>query len=261
MNSIRALLFFLLIAFSLHNKAQDVKGVEESGIIYRNVMQGGASLHSRGLGLHFRKGHQINAGRALLYDIALQTVRHPKEVKSVNSFSNNSSGFLYGKLNSLNCLHTGVGIQQVIHEKGDIGGTAVGYSLYGGISWGLLKPVYLYIFYQSDLEGIQEKLERYDPAKHFPDNISGRASFLKGLAQSRLITGAYGAFQFNFDFGKQETAVRMLETGVSADVYPVRLSIMADEQKGQFVFFNFFIRYIFGKKWNYRHQLQMSNKQ
>jgi hypothetical protein len=244
-------LYILLLLLPVYLKAQDVQGVEESIIIYRKVMQGGLSIHSRGLGIHYRRGHKIHANKTFLYDFAWINIRHPKEVKTVNAFSNNNSGFLYGKLNSLYSVHTGVGIQKIIHPKGDLGTTAIGYSYYGGISWGMAKPVYLYIFYASDMEGVQERLERYDPDKHFPDNIAGRASILKGINESRFFPGVYGTFQLNFEFSKQENKIRMLETGISADLFPYRIRLMADEKPGQFFFLNFFIRFIFGKQWNH----------
>jgi hypothetical protein len=241
----------LFMLWSPRLNAQLVKGVDESKIIYRNVVQGGVSLNSRGLGLHFRKGKKLHYTKTFLYDCSLQNLKHPKEVKSVNAFSKNSNGFLYGKLISLNAIQLGAGIQKTIYPKNDTKSIAIGYSWFGGFSLAMAKPVYLYIFHQSDMEGIQEKLERYNPEKHFPDNISSRAPFFKGFQQSRFYPGLYGTWQINCSFGSQEEKIKMLETGISLNAYPAKISIMADDQPGQYLFFNFFIRFIFGKQWNH----------
>lgn len=242
----------LIMVLSTGLNAQEIPGVEESGIVYRKMMQGGVGIHSRGLSLHFRRGQRVHAGKVFLFDFALQTIRHPKEVKSVSAFSNNNTGFLYGKVNSLNTLHTGAGFQRTLHQRSDVSSVAIGYSWFGGISWAMAKPVYLYILHYSEDEGIQERLERYNPDQHFPDQIAGRASWMKGVNKSRFYPGLYASFQFYVDLSKQETNVRMLEAGLAADAYPAAIRIMADQQPGQHLFFHFFIRFIFGKQWNHR---------
>ena len=230
--------------------AQNIPGIEETGIIYKQFHQGGITFHTSGWGLHYRRGKQLNFRKSLLFEGALMSMKDPKEVKSVNPITESMLGFKYGQLNAMFIVHTGIGRQKIIFPKGDIGGVEIGLGYYGGVSWGMLKPVYLNILHFSDEMGTNEQVERYDPAKHFPDNIAGRASFFRGIEQTTFHPGIYGSLMVNFEFGRNQVYQRMLETGVSADIFPSEMRIMADELPARKVFFTFFVRLLLGKKWN-----------
>lgn len=253
-SSYRYLLFsgFFLVAFllgSLQLLAQDIPGVEEKGIVYKNIKSVGAFIHSRGSGISYRRGKMETGFRSAMFDFSLLNMRHPKEIRSINPFSDNAGGYVYGKLNSLLILRTGYGKQFILHPQGDRGGIETGFSVFGGLSWGLAKPVYLTVFYFDDQFGVREKTERYDPEKHFPDNISGRAPFTKGFSESSFTAGLYGTISMNFEFGKQQKNLRMVETGVAADAFARPVPMMAFNAKNQ-IFVTLFIRVMYGKLWN-----------
>lgn len=230
-------------------RAQSIPGVEETTIVYKHIQHGGAMLHSSGWGINYRRGKRLSGYSHLLGDAALLTMRHPKEIKSVNQFSDRNNGYVYGKMNSLIILRTGIGKHKTVNARGDAGGVEVGYAYYGGLSWGFVKPVYLTVFYQSEAEGVHEKVERYDPEKHYQDNISGRAPFFKGIEETSLYPGLYGSFLLNFEFGHSQQRLRMLETGVCIDLFPRPVPIMFGNNPNSY-FFTFFIRMLFGKQWN-----------
>jgi hypothetical protein len=230
--------------------AQDIAGVEETGIVYRNVRHIGLAINSTGVGIHYRRGKHLTGYSLLMGDFSFSNLRDPKEVRSVNPFSDNSGGYHYGKLNSLYTLHAGIGKQKTINAKGDRGGVEIGFGYYAGFSAGILKPVYLTIFYVDDQDGgVREKVERYDPAKHYPDNISGKASLFKGIGESKIRPGVYGAFLVNFEWGKEQQKIRMIETGVTLDVFPLPVEVMAYNQPSSY-FMSLFIRVIYGRQWN-----------
>jgi len=240
---------FLLPFFDVN--CQQIAGVEETGILYKYANNIGGTLHSSGLGINYRKGKHLTGYSFLMSDFSLLTMRSSKEVKTVNQFSDNNSGYIYGKLNSILILRTGLGKQKTINAKADKGGVEVGYGIYGGISWALLKPVYLNILYTTDQDGTQEKVERYDPLKHYPDNIGGRASYFKGLNEASIVPGMYGSFLLNFEFGKSQEKLKMLETGVCVDAFVKPIPIMAFNKSSN-IFLTFFIRILYGKLWNRR---------
>jgi len=246
-----ALLGFGMILMLFSASAQVVPGVEETGIVYKYADNWGATLHSSGIGVNYRKGRHTSGYSYLMSDFSLLTMRHPKEVRTVNPFSDNNSGFIYGKLNSFMMLHTGIGIQKTINAKGDKGGIEVGHGFYAGVSWGIIKPVYLTIFYKNDQDGIRERIERYNPDKHYPDNISGRASFFRGFKQARLDPGLYASYLLNFEFGKSQERLRMIETGVSVDLFAKPVPMMAFNTNTNY-FLTFFVRILYGKLWNRR---------
>jgi len=231
-------------------QAQDVKDVEEKGIVYRNVRQSGISFTSTGLGVNYRKGKHLTGFSFLLGDFSFSNMRDPKEIRSVNPFSDNTGGYHYGKMNTFFVLHAGIGKQKTINPKGDKGGVEIGYGYYGGFSAGFLKPVYLTVFYVDDQDGgVRERVEKYDPLKHYPDNISGKASFFKGIGETKFHPGVYGSFLLNFEFGKQQQKLKMIETGVTLDVFPGSFQLMAYNKPTNY-FLSFFIRILYGKQWN-----------
>lgn len=229
--------------------AQNVTGVEETGILYKHTRSGGLFIHTRGFGANYRFGVNETGYRSAQWDFALFTMRHPKEIRSVNPFSDNAGGYVYGKLNSPIFLHTGWGKRFIVDAKGDKGGVELGYSLYGGASWVLIKPVYLNVYYFDDNFGVREQTERYDPQKHYPDNISGRAPFTIGLFESTFSAGAYLEGALQFEFGRQQKQLRMIEVGATVDFLARPLQIMANNPQER-LFFNLFIRLMYGKLWN-----------
>ena len=179
------LIIALLACGSECGYAQSIAGVEETGIVYRKIRSMGVYIHSRGTGLSFRRGINETGFRSAQFDFSLQTMRHPKEIRSVNPFSDNAVGYIYGKRNSIVKLRTGWVKQFILHPEGDKGGVETGFCLYGGATWALVKPVYLNVYYFDNNFGVRERTERYDPQLHYPDNISGRAPFLIGIGESR----------------------------------------------------------------------------
>lgn len=235
---------------NLSVQAQVVNSVEETGILYSKVKHSGLMLHSNGLGINYRRGKHLTGYSYLLGDFALLTMKHPKETKQVNQFSDNNGGFIYGKLNSLLVLRTGIGKQKTINQRGDKGGVEVSWGLYGGASWGLAKPVYLSVYKFDDLNGVTESIEKYNPDKHFPDNIAGRASYFKGFGESKIHPGLYASFLLNFEFGREQQQLRMVETGLAVDAFAKPVPMMAFNTNSNF-YFTFFIRLLIGKQWNY----------
>jgi hypothetical protein len=250
--ALRVLVLLVFLGASIPGFSQeyeDITGVEEKGILYNRINHFGFMLHTHGVGINYRHGKNLSGYSYLLGDFQLLSMRHPKEVKSINPFSDNNSGFIYGKLNSVNILRSGIGKQKTINSKGDKGGVEISLSGYAGASWAFVKPVYLTIFEISDQFGVDEVVAKYDPDIHYPDNISGRASALKGLDQLRIHPGLYGSFLINLEFGKEQTRLKMVETGATLDVFAKPIPMMAFAPKSNY-FFNFFIRVLLGKKWN-----------
>jgi hypothetical protein len=244
-----ALCFALFLAGMEGGIAQSIAGVEETGIVYRKTRSMGAYIHSRGTGLSFRRGVNETGFRSAQFDFSLQTMRHPKEIRSVNPFSDNAVGYIYGKRNSILMLRTGWGKQFILHPEGDKGGVETGFCLYGGATWALVKPVYLNVYYFDNNFGVRERTERYNPQLHYPDNISGRAPFLVGIGESRFSAGLYANAGMQFEFGRKQQNLRVLETGIAADFMARPIEIMANNPAER-LFVTLYIRLMYGKLWN-----------
>jgi hypothetical protein len=228
---------------------ESVKDVEEKGILYNRIHTFGLTVHSGGLGINYRPGKNLSGYSFLMGDFQLINMRHPKEVRSVNPFSDNNSGYIYGKLNAVFIARTGIGIRKTLNPKEGKGGVELSWSGFAGASWGLSKPVFLTIYQFDDQNGLSESIEKYNPQVHYPDNIAGRASGLKGWNELKIHPGFYASAALDFEFGKAPDRLKIVEAGTGVDVFPKAIPIMAFTESPRF-FFSFFIRFLFGRKWN-----------
>jgi hypothetical protein len=65
----------------------------------------------------------------------------------------------------------------------------------------------------------------------------------------RFVPGLYAAFNFNFEFGKSQQTIRMIETGAGIDLFSRKIPMMAFEENTP-LFLSFHIRLLYGKRWN-----------
>ncbi|HNY02919.1 MAG TPA: hypothetical protein PKG48_10050, partial [Bacteroidales bacterium] len=210
----------------------------------------GAMIHSNGWGLKFRKAKNLTALRQFTWEIEFSTYKSSKEVKTINPYFSDSRAYIYGKLNYVWFLRGGVGQQRILNRKPYWGGVQLSWIYDGGFSLGFSKPVYLYIVhFNSGFTEYTVEEEKYDPAKHFTDNIYGRGSFLKGFSQTGLHPGAYARTGLDFEFGTRNSQVSALEAGVTLDYSPIPVAIMADNPK-QSLFMTLYVSLMFGKRYN-----------
>jgi hypothetical protein len=183
-----------------------------------------------------------------MFEVSFFNMKHPKEIKMVNSMLLiDAKSYVYGKLNHFFILQTGIGRQRILNEKPYWGGVEVRYFYSFGPVLGITKPVYLYIFDFSDAL-IKQHLEKYDPEKHFYDNIYGRGPFMKGMKELSLYPGINAKFGFNFEHGVERTNTRALEAGVMLSAFLREVQIMSFT-KNYSIFTNLYIQYHFGKRW------------
>lgn len=253
-------ILFLVIAFvslSLGLSAQgDPKTVQtnenlydDAGLLYRNEANGGLIINSHGFGVNYRRCKHITAARKGVWEFDLVNYRHPKETKVTNPFYDNAKGYYYGKLNSFFILRTGVGFQNVMYTKPQKNGVEIRYVAFVGASIGFAKPVYLEILYDNPVPGTKLVVtEKYDPTIHFPDNIYGRAPFVRGLNEIGIRPGGYAKVGLNFEYGPLDTEIRSVEVGFVTDVYITPVKIMANERE-QMVLLSLYLQFSMGKKW------------
>jgi hypothetical protein len=242
----------LLVMNTVHLKAQQNPNEYEETppVLMKNEVSFGFSLHSSGWGLDFRRGHNITVSKKRMFEIELVGMHHPKEIKSVNPYYENSKSFVYGKLNSLTVLRGALGYQRVIAGKAERGGVEIRLNYTGGLSLGFAKPIYLDIITQdiNDPGHFTLSTEKYDPANHSIDDIYGRASFTKGLDELKVYPGFYGKLGLSFEYGAMDDDVKIIETGITIDAYGKTIPIMALTHNNQ-LYFNFYINLLYGRKW------------
>lgn len=245
-----AILTACVSAFAQQEGGQNVPvGMDGQKVLYRNEMAGGFVAHTEGVGVNFRRGKHVTGRRKRVFEIEFVNMRHPKEVKTVNPYFENSKGFFYGKLNTFQVLRPGIGFQNVIYSKADGRGVEIRYVTFLGGSIGFAKPVYLEILHETPVQfEYQLSTEKYDPDRHFIDNIYGRAPYFKGFDEMKIYPGGYAKLGLSFEYASFEEDVKAIEVGVCADVYPKVVPIMANTKNNQ-VFVSLYLNLLYGRKW------------
>lgn len=245
---------FLLSVFSVSAFSQELKddltrlqNGEDLNVLYRNESSFGVYAHTAGgIGLAYRRGKHVHAKRKRMFEVETQNFKHPKEIKSVNQYFENSKGFIYGKLNSFFILRPGAGFQNILYQKSDKKSVEIRYSYFLGFTAAFAKPVYLEII-RDPQEGVVST-EKYDPEVHSMDVIYGKAPFFKGMDQMTVYPGGYAKVALSFEYADRYNGLKAIETGAVVDVYPRVLPQMAFTRQQQ-VFVSLYLKMIWGKKW------------
>jgi hypothetical protein len=240
-------IFFYLISIPVIY-CQENPEIKDNKILYKKEMSGSLIAHTSGWGLNFRKGNHLTGSRKSIIEIDLVSMKHSKEIKTYNPYFSNPKGFVFGKQNSLTILRTGYGILQVLNEKPYSGGVELGCLFEGGIDIGMLKPIYVIVY-----EGTFNAVDSFSVKKYSyeinPEDIYGKASFIKGFDEIKFQFGAFAKIGFNFDFGSYYEFVKALQVGTVIDFYPKPVPIMA-LAKNNTLFINFYLSLNFGKRYN-----------
>ena len=218
----------------------------EKKILLRKEKSGFLMVHTQGFGIGYRSGKHKTGYKKRMFEVELTGMMHSKEVKVINPYFENAKSYVYGKENSFLLIRAGMGIQKIINSKPYWGGVELKYFYYGGISLGLLKPVYLYILNETNIDyEYNLTTEKYDPNKHFTDNIYGRASFFKGLGKIKPLPGLYLKAGLNFDYGANDRSIKAIEAGATFDIYPKPVPIMAFNQNSYY-FLSLYVSFSLG---------------
>ena len=248
-------LFGLLVAICSYSPlfSQDALTVLAQGndldVLYRNEMNIGVLAHPNGVGINYRRCRHISGTKKGIVEFEFVNMRSPKEVKISNPNFDNSKGFIYGKLNAFQIFRPGVGYQKVLFPKAERKSVEIRLGTYIGASIGFVKPVYLVVV-NSAVNGTDNtmSIEKYDPQKHFIDNIYGRAPYFKGFGETKIYPGGYAKLALSFEYADYHNAVKAIETGITVDAFPKTIPIMA-LNKNQQVFVSLYLSFIYGKKW------------
>jgi len=236
-----------LLAITLCIRAQGEIDIQDK-IFYRNERTFGALLNSNGFGGNFRYGKRVDAFKKTLYEIELNYLKHPKEVRVTTEYSSRS--FIYGKLNSVYTLKGAFGVQNEMFQKRDQGGISIRYFYNFGPTFAFMKPIY-YDYQPANQPQYYEKFIP-DPAKTV--YIVGKAPIGMGINELKIQPGIYGKFGFTFEYSKIDEVFHAFEIGVAFDAYIGKVPIMATSP-GKLLFvlpddqfyLTLFISYRFGR--------------
>jgi hypothetical protein len=217
---------------------------EQQKVFFRNEKSFGISLNTDGLGFGYRGAKRVNFRNKNLYEIDFGTLRHSKEYKMSNPYTTGGN-FVFGKLNTAFYLRGGIGRQHELFKKADLGGIAIRYFYSFGPVLGIYKPIYYRVLYALSANEYVIKEQKFTPAIAMASEIYGRASFTKGLDETKVVPGLYAKGGFNFEYSKQDKVIHALEAGLQINAFPKEIPIMATTSN-KAVFFSLFVSYRFG---------------
>jgi hypothetical protein len=246
MRKLSTLILMFVICFSLFS--QEMKLNDDVGVLLRREKSYYLNLHTNGWGVGYRVGKHLTGYLKRMYECEFVSMKHSKEYSTSNQQYGNAKSFVYGKLNYFYILRPGIGLQKVINEKPYWGGIQLRYFGYLGGSIGFLKPSYLYILPITNDEHLKT-IEKYDPDKHYIENIFGRAPFYYGLDELKIHPGAYIKAGLNFEYGTNPEKLKSLELGFCLDAYPKSVPIMAFDENNNFIL-TLYLSIHFGKRYN-----------
>ncbi len=251
MHCLRTLFILGLFVISFQSRSQGEIVIDTSkNILLLKEMSFGVIFHTQGWGVKFSKGFNKTAFKKRMLNIEMVEMQSPKQYRQINPYFTNSKSYVYGKLNSVFIFRGTYGTHRLLNRKPYWGGVELRFLYMGGVSLGVAKPIYLFILEPSPeiyVYSINE--EKYDPDKHFVDNIFGKAPFTKGFNELSLYPGIHGKIGLDFDFGVYRTKVKSLEIGAMIDVFPKPVPIMAFNDPNYF-FLTFYLNFNFGKRYN-----------
>jgi hypothetical protein len=248
-------IYLLLAAFfcsAAHAQVNPNEYQEEKPVLLRNEASFGFLAHSNGIGIEGKRGFVQTYNKKWFLEAQLVGMKHPKEIKTINTRFENPKSFIYGKMNTLTMLRLAAGKQHILNAKAERTGIEIRLNYAGGLSLGITKPVYLIIDRSLAQEEMSKPVEeKYDPNDEYQnqvDNIIGRAPFTRGLDELKPYPGLFVKTALNFEYAPGNEDIKSLEVGVALDAYGKKIPIMAFTQNKQF-FLSFYLTLIYGQKW------------
>ena len=206
-------------------------------------------MHTQGAGLGISKSRYTDATHLRTLAAEALYMRNAKEEKTSNPVYDDGRAYVYGKVNALLMFRATIGRTRLHTPKlrKDAVRLASGWRL--GAVLGLQKPVYLEIGYP-DIPYDYIAVERYDPDKHFSDDIYGQAPWLNGLGELRPVPGVHASYAIDFEYGPERDRMKALVVGAAVDAFVWKPEIIADRyNQNQLAFVTLFARLEVGRRW------------
>jgi hypothetical protein len=223
---------------------------------YKSEFLLGGGMHTRGFQLTGLYSIIQNENKNLTFQLEFSELKSPKE-KRMNAErralgGSSSRSYIYGKQNNFYTLKLAAGQRFYISEKTEKSPVAIAFSYNAGLNLGMIKPYYLDLIYRFDPQGskiISEKYSVQNERKFLePQDINGASGFSKGWDELSLAPGIYTKGSLIFDWGANDSFAKILELGLSADIFFRNIPIVIGEVRPP-VYLNLFMNFYFGKRW------------
>ena len=233
-------IILLLIFFYLWAAGQGKIG--NFNTIFKDNFAVGVKLKNNGYGVLYRHGTFINIYSRKFYEIELDKITDPKEIKFSNPFLVSLNKVYYGKLYDCIEFRYGRGMLNIMTWKQDVGSVEIRYfNVYGG-SLLLLKPVYYYVIDKTGTYAYYTKFKQ----DLLLQQILEMAPYYMGLNEVKFNFGAYTKLGISFEYSKHKNGISAVELGVSGSVFLFPIQLMYGSDRRRFIV-NFFVSYNLGQ--------------
>lgn len=247
----KAILLLSALLLSLSAQAQLDTDADFKRTVKDRAYQGGVMFHSRGYAVTGKYLKYTDGYTAKGLEIDFSKIRHPKETISSEDIFNNYRGYVKGRINSFYTLRLGYAQEKVLFDKTDQGSISMAWVYSGGLSLGLLKPIYLSVDEFGDDGDIYQNIIRYTGETN-PANINGEANFFRGIEETKIKPGVYLKTGINFDYQFLDEKITNMEAGLIYDYYFSEVPIFyeGEDDVNWTGFFQLYITVNFGYKLN-----------
>lgn len=238
---------FLTILIAILGYSSFAQELEDSNIkrLLTREFVGGVNLNTSGWGFNFEYNFQKNYKYKHSVGLTFTNIRHEKEYKIPGT--SGTRGYYYGKINSLVAIRPNFGGKRLLFQSKRENGIEISFLWKAGISFGLVKPVYLEVEKSINSNFIHFP-ERYDPTIHFPGTIYSRSSWFKGLGQAKFEAGLFLKSGIDFNFAREQSFIAGGETGAMIDYFPSNKIEIMHEVENFNLFPSLYLQFNFGKK-------------
>lgn len=251
-------LIFIPLLFLVSIAQGQIETKEAGAGRYARQIYGGLVIRTNGWGGTYVKGKNKGAFKVRQVSYDFNFVKHEKEHKSY--FQDPSARpFVFGKKNAMYSFKLNYGFKKDIAQKERKSGVQVSYAWGCGPALAFLRPIFLEVLIiDPNLNGYSLSTEKYNPNKHFLDNIYGRASNFLGFSELAIVPGFSAKSSLLFEYSNYRDGIKGFEIGMIAEAYPKRLEIMSsqiletfpDGAKNHWLFVSGYVHFYFGRKYN-----------
>lgn len=226
---------------------------QEMSFGYRLASDGWSLFVHRGF-IHSEDPDQVHTN-FVWFDLSEK--HHPKESSTLNENYNivypneeKPVSYKYGKINNFYQFKFGYGNTKPLTGRLDKKSIVIHWVYAGGLSLGLLKPYYLYIFTPDGrtYAKYSEQNKEYFLDLNDQGTIIGGTNFTKGINGIKIQPGLTVRSALNFDYAYSRKSFLGIEIGATAELYFKEIPIMATAKNNAF-FVNIYADIRFGKRW------------
>ncbi|MBC7849409.1 MAG: hypothetical protein H7Y31_06720 [Chitinophagaceae bacterium] len=222
-----------------------MKQEEEGELVFNKHHIFGFKMISDGYGLSYEFGKYKSNRKTTLFQFEFNEKRHPKE-KKISLFDGfGFSNVVFGKTNNFYQAKLGIAQQLRVGGKANKNGVAVSAIVGGGLSAGLLKPYYVKVVDQNNVN--EEFQSTFPTIIDSVYGINGAAGIFTGWGEVKFNPGAHAKAAMRFDYGRFNENVTAIEVGLMAEYYSKDVSQLAYVKQKQF-FFSGYISILLGRR-------------